>query len=74
MNDLAHVGTFFLIFAAMLALYGALLMATGNKNLLPYRAIHSVHGPSDVRHVGRITVIVATVVGIASLIMKLVVR
>ena len=38
MNDLANASLFFLIFAVMLVLYGALLVGTGDKALMPITA------------------------------------
>lgn len=70
-NDLTHVGTLFLIFALALALYAAVLAKTGNKNWLPYRAIHTVRGPEDVKYVGRVTLVVAAVIGAAALLVKI---
>ena len=67
MNDLLHASTLFLIFALALVFYGAALAKTGNKNLLPYRAMHSVRGPQDVKRVGRITVVIGLVIGALAL-------
>ena len=67
MNDLMHASTLFVVFAMVLMLYGAALVRTGDKNLLPARAIHSVRGPHDVRRVGRITMRVGLVIGILAL-------
>ena len=72
MNDLSHVGTFFLIFAGTLMLYGAILARTGNAELLPYRAQFSVRNKDDVRRVGRIVVVVGLVIGVAALLLKIV--
>lgn len=72
MNDLAHAATFFMIFAVTLVLYGAVLARTGNKDLLPYRAMHSVRNKADVRRVGRIVVIVGLVIGALSLLVRLI--
>ncbi|MDO4808181.1 MAG: hypothetical protein Q4A07_13145 [Coriobacteriales bacterium] len=58
----------FLIFAVALVLYGAAIAKTGNKDLLPYRAQHSVRNAEDVRRVGRITVVVGLVIGALSLV------
>ena len=71
MNDLIHASTFFLIFEVTLVGYGTLLAYTGNKNLLPQRAMHSVSGPDDVRRVGRIVVRVGIAVAVAALILRL---
>lgn len=68
-NDLTHVGTLFLIFALVLALYAAILAHTGNRDWLPLRAARSVRGPEDVRRVGRITLVVALVIGAAALLL-----
>lgn len=73
MNDLLHASTLFLAFALALVLYGVLLAKTGKKELLPYRAMHSVRGPSDVRRVGRITVIVGVVIGALALLARVLV-
>ena len=53
---------FFIIFAVALLIYGAVLYKTGDKELLPYRAQHTVRNKDDVRRVGRITCIVALVI------------
>ena len=71
MNDLLHASTLFLIFALTLVLYGALLAKTGDKNLLPYRAMHSVRGSHDVKRVGRIVVVVGLVIGLAALLLRI---
>lgn len=63
MNDLAHASLFLLIFALMLILYGLLLAKTGDRNLMPYRATHSIRNKDDVRRVGRIVVMVGLVLG-----------
>lgn len=72
MDDLSNVGTFFLIFAALLALYGLLLTRTGSKDLMPIQSVHSIRGPQDVKRVGRIVIIVGCVIGIVSLVLLLV--
>ena len=72
MSDLSHAATLFLIFAAVLALYGAALAQTGNKELLPSRAERSVRGSSDVKRVGKITMAVALVIGAIALLVRLV--
>ena len=74
MNDMAHASLFLLIFAVALVLYGLLMVKTGNKDLIPYRAIHSVRNADDVRHVGRIVMAVGAVLGAAMLLVTLVVR
>lgn len=71
MNDLQHVGTFFLIFAFVLACYSAILVKTGDKELLPYRAMYTVRNKEDVRHVGRITLVVALVIGALALLLRI---
>lgn len=63
-----HPSMLFLIFAVALVLYGAAIAKTGNKDLLPYRAQHSVRNAEDVRRVGRITVVVGLVIGTLSLV------
>lgn len=63
-----HPSMLFLIFAVALVLYGAAIAKTGNKDLLPYRAQHSVRNAEDVRRVGRITVVVGLVIGALSLV------
>lgn len=63
MNDLAHASLFLLIFALALMLYGLLLAKTGNRDLMPYRATHSIGGKDDVRRVGRIVVVVGLALG-----------
>ena len=74
MSDLLHASTLFLIFAAALACYGAILARTGNKNLLPYRAMHSVRGSGDVRRVGRAVVLIALAIGALALLIRLLAR
>lgn len=71
MNDLAHAGTLFVIFGIALVIYGAVLTQTGNIELLPWRAQHSIRGPEDVRRVGRITLIVGVVIGVIALLVRL---
>lgn len=71
MDELLHVSTLFLFFAGALVAYAALLVATGNKELLPYRAIHSIRGPEDVRRVGRIVIVVGVVIGLAALALRI---
>lgn len=70
MNDLLHVGTFFLIFGAALVCYGAILAKTGDKELLPYRAMHTVRNKQDVMRVGRIVIVVGVVIGVAALLLR----
>ena len=72
MNDLSHVGTLFLIFALALMGYGAALAATGNKELLPLHAQHSVSNKDEVRRVGRIVVVVGLVIGAMALLLRIV--
>ncbi|MDO4404923.1 MAG: hypothetical protein Q4C09_07785 [Atopobiaceae bacterium] len=71
MNDLLHVGTFFLIFAAVLVVYGGVIAATGDKNLLPLRAQLSIRNKQDVMRVGRIVVIVGLVIGVLALMLRI---
>ena len=68
MDDSQHARTLFLIFAVMLVIYGAILVKTGDKNLLPYRAMHSVRNSEDVRRVGLITARIGMVIGIIMLV------
>lgn len=68
MNDLAHASLFMLIFALTLVLYGLLLAKTGNRDLMPYRAIHSIRNKEEVKRVGRIVVVVGLVLGAAMLV------
>ncbi len=68
MNDLAHASLFLLIFALALVLYGLLLAKAGNRNLMPYRATHSIRNKEDVRRVGRIVVMVGLVLGAVMLL------
>ena len=63
---------FLLIFAALLVAYGLALHKTGNVNLMPYRATHSIRGKQDVRRVGLITIRVGLALG-AILVVALVV-
>ena len=71
MNDLAHAGTLFVIFGIALVIYGAVLTQTGNVELLPWRAQHSIRGPEDVKRVGRITIVVGIVIGLVALLVRL---
>lgn len=68
MDELINPSKFFLIFAVALMLYGAAIAKTGNRDLLPYRAIHSIRNSEDVKRVGRIVVIVGLIVGALSLV------
>ena len=70
-NDLLHASTLFLIFAAALVCYGAVLAKTQNKDLLPYRAMHSVRSARDVLRVGRVTTLVGLVIGVLALLVRL---
>lgn len=70
MNDLLHAGTFFLIFAIALVCYGAILVKTGNKELLPYRAMHTVRNKQDVMRVGRIVIVVGIVIAVVALLVR----
>ena len=73
MNDLLHASTLFLIFSAALILYGALLFKTGDKELLPYRAKHSVRSAEDVKRVGKITATIGVVIGALALLVRMLV-
>ena len=68
--------TFLGIFALVLCLYGALIMRTRNKELMPRRAVHSIRGEADVHRVGKYVVIVGLVLGavliVAALLLSLV--
>lgn len=68
MNDLAHASLFMLIFAVALVLYGLLLAKTGNRDLMPYRAQHSIRNKEDVKRVGRIVIVVGLVLGAVMLV------
>lgn len=68
MNDLANASLFFLIFAAALVLYGVAIAATGDINLLPYRAARSIGNKEEVRRVGRIVVVCGLVIGALALL------
>lgn len=70
MNDLLHASTLFLIFALAVVLYGAILAKTGDKELLPYRAMHSVRTREDVVRVGRISMWVGLVIGAFALLVR----
>ncbi|MBQ9005274.1 MAG: hypothetical protein IJ092_02750 [Atopobiaceae bacterium] len=71
-EDIRGVSTLMLIFGLVLLAYGALIYTTGNKDLLPMRAQHSVRTKDDVRVVGKYTAIVgaiiATLAGVAFLL------
>lgn len=69
MDDSLHAVTFLLIFAALVTVYGIVLAKTGNEDLVPYRASHSIEGPEDVRHLGRV---VTRVGGVMLVILALV--
>ena len=68
--------TFLGIFAIVLCLYGALIMRTRNKELIPRRAVHSIRDEADVYLVGKYVVIVGLVLGavlvVAALLLSLV--
>ena len=68
MDDIHHAGVFFAIFALVLVLYGLLLVRTGKKSYLPYRAMHSIRGEEDVRLVGAIVVRIGIAVGVGAAI------
>ncbi len=68
MNDLLYASQFICIFAVTLVVYGAILAKTGNVNLVPRRAAHSLSGPEEAKRVGRIVVVVGLVIGVLSLI------
>lgn len=68
MNDLANASLFMLIFAIALVLYGLLMAITGNRDLMPYRAIHSIRNKEDVKRVGRIVVVIGLVLGAVMLV------
>ncbi len=61
MDDVRHANTLFMIFGLCLFLYGLALVKTGDVNLLPYAAQHSVANSDDVRRVGRIVVVIGLV-------------
>ena len=65
-EDIRGVSTLMLIFGFALLAYGTLIWATGNKNLLPMRAQHSVRTKNDVRVVGKYTTIVGAVIAALS--------
>jgi hypothetical protein len=58
-----HALAFLGIFAVVLCLYGALIMGTRNKELIPRRAVHSIRDEADVYRVGKYVVIVGFVLG-----------
>lgn len=58
-----HAIEFLLIFAAALVLYGLVMWRTGNVNLIPYHATHSIGSNDDVRRVGLIVVRVGLILG-----------
>ena len=74
MNDLAHACLFLLIFALALVLYGLLLAKTGNRDLMPYRAVHSIRNKEEVKRVGRIVVVVGLVLGAVMLLVHALTR
>ena len=61
MDDVQHANTLFMIFGLCLFLYGLALIKTGDVNLLPYSAQHSIANRDDVRHVGRIVAIIGLI-------------
>ena len=63
MNDLFYACVLFLAFAAALVAYGAILAKTGNKELLPRRAVHSIRNGDEVKRVGRIVIRTGLVIG-----------
>ena len=72
MDESLYASIFFLIFAVALALYSQALVNTGDKNLLPWRAQHSISGPEDVRIAGRATRAVAFVIGVIAAVLTVV--
>lgn len=66
MSDLHNAGMFFGLFAVVLVLYGLLLVRTGKKSYLPYRATHSVRGEDDVRRVGAIVMRIGFAIGLGA--------
>lgn len=65
---------FLLIFAVAVVAYGFVLHKTGNKELLPYRAMHSIRNKQDVIYVGlwtmRVGAVMAAVLLVALAIVK----
>ena len=59
---------FFIIFAVVLLIYGGVLYRTGNKELLPLRAQPTIRSEDDVRRVGHITCIVASVIALLAVL------
>lgn len=59
---------FLLIFAVLIVAYGFVLYKTGSVDLMPYRAIHSIRGKQDVKHVGLVTMRVGLVLGAVLLV------
>ena len=74
MNALAHASLFLLIFALALVLYGLLLAKTGNRDLMPYRAVHSIRNKEEVKRVGRIVGVVGLVLGAVMLLVHALTR
>lgn len=68
MNEMHNVSLFFLIFAALLLLYGAILAKTGSKDLLPMRAAISISSKDEVRRVGAIVCRIGVIIAVVCLI------
>lgn len=68
MDEMHNVSLFFLFFAAALLLYGAILARTGNKDLLPYRAMVSISSKYEVKRVGIIVCRIGMIIGAVCLL------
>lgn len=61
-QDFVGATTLFCLFGATLMLYGTALCRTGNKDLLPVRAKHSVRTKADVKRVGKYTLVIGAAI------------
>ena len=73
MNDTLYASEFMLTFALAIIGYATILFKTGDQNLLPLRAIYSVHEPEDVKHVGKITLIIGLILALIFAILTIVI-
>lgn len=72
MNDSYFACVFLLFFFVCCFLYGCWIKKTGNKDLLPYRAQHSIASVDDVRRVGFWTLVVGGIGACICLVLVLV--
>ena len=61
MSESYYACLFMTIFFACCGLYGLVVERTGDKEMLPYRAQHSVRDEDDVRRIGHVTALVSVI-------------